>query len=747
MLPKNVWSALMLLWASRLPGCLAILAFCAPAAAQPVPVTRSTIAEQPRDAGSSPQQPAEPRAGCPRERPVFKIKATNDPNERRAQRDAIKKAVGTPGAIVRLGPDVDLDFSDLPADFFPIMFSVCVTLTSVERFDDIVPPAPDPQLRLPPGGSIEPTDPPPARTPHSLGPVLRYGKHRDGAETFFEIRCFVDAAPGGGGPVGEGDGARISGFRLIGPSYGNQDTEEVGIRVTRCIDAEIFNMEIAGWGGQAIAVNDQANEPEPSGRILNPQQVRIHDNYIHNNQHPNIHGHADGYGVESQHGAWAQVTHNVFDFNRHAIAAAHDTGGYEAEENLILKGGGYHGEWYHTYTHLVDAHGSGCWWSSDLCGDTGKQFWIKGNAFQYRKGAAIHIRGKPQLIAYIWHNVFPHGSVSDAVDLYTNENVNLQDNVADFDSFGGYGVCDFDGDGIDDLFLPTGVTWWFSSYGEFHWSFLSAKNERLEKLRFGYFDDDLRCDVLTESDGKWVFSSGGVEWWKPLGAIGAPLKDVAFGRFDPNVRDHRPGATLRTTHAFRRGADGQWFVTPLSAPNWQPVQSSSLPMSKLRFGDFTGDGVTDVLAVVGGHWAISESARGSWRQLNPTLGDPVEGLFIANMDPDDNTDDILRLDRNITFGGQTGHAKLTWWRSKNGVEPWREWKRYEFDFPLIPPVFGGAGTPHPEVVVPPGGFAGRFGAAPGGGTLVIDPQRRGHFFSEAESRVGASPDWQSLFPY
>src|SRR5262249_20810330 len=160
------------------------------------------------------------------------------------------------------------------------------------------------------------------------------------------------------------------------------------------------------------------------------------------------------------------------------------------------------------------------------CGDAGKQFWINGNAFQYRKDTAIHIRGKPQLVAYIWYNVFPHNSVGDAVDLYTDENVDLQENVADFDSYARYGVCDFDGDGIDDLFLPTGVTWWFSSYGEFQWSFLSAKNERLEKLRFGYFDDDKRCDVLTESGDQWVFSSGGVEWWKTLGSFGPALKDV-----------------------------------------------------------------------------------------------------------------------------------------------------------------------------------------------------------------------------
>jgi hypothetical protein len=77
-----------------------------------------------------------------------------------------------------------------------------------------------------------------------------------------------------------------------------------------------------------------------------------------------------------------------------------------------------------------------------------------------------------------------------------------------------------------------------------------------------------------------------------------PLSEVEFGRFDLNVRDDRPGAARRKTHAFRRAPDGQWFVTPLSRVDWKPAESSSFPMNRLWFGDFTGDGVTDVLAVV-----------------------------------------------------------------------------------------------------------------------------------------------------
>lgn len=668
---------------------------------------------------------------CPATRQVVDIRGTTDLATMRSHRDLLKNSLMQDNTIVRLGPDVDLDFSDLPASFFPIQFGRCVTLTSVASFEDAKPTSSDAAQR--PTSVVVPPLVGEARTPHSQGPVLRYGKHRDQASEFLLIRCFD---PGASANVG------VSGFRLYGPSFGDQDTDEIGIHVRECNDVEISNMEIAGWGGTGITVGDDFKA------ILNPEQILIHDNFIHHNQHQGsfFGGHKEGYGVETGPGGWAKIYQNVFDFNRHSIAADGHAGGYWAEHNLVLKGGGFNATFLNTYVHSFDAHGTqNCpSWLDSLwnCGDAGIQFWYLSNAWQYRKDNDIHIRGLPGVRADIDKNIFPFSSQDDAINLYTTDHVNVGPfNVYNVDTFGQYGVCDFDGDGVDDLFLATGASWWFSSFGEFQWSYLNAKTERFENLRFGYFDNDVRCDVLADHDGEWVISSGGNTDWKPLGKFGKPLSEVQFGRFDPNVRDHRPGARLPTTHAFWRRADGQWFVTPLSHPDWQPAQSSGFPMSKLRFGSFGGFGNTDVLAVENGHWAISESASGPWRTLNQTLSDPVENLYIANMDPDDNIDDILRLDRQVltsTLGGiEYQRVQLTWWRSKNGRESWKQWKTYTFQYPVVP-----------ETVPVHFGFVGRFGAAqPGGSTLVIDENRVGQFFSSTEKIGGASPDWASLFPY
>jgi hypothetical protein len=430
---------------------------------------------------------------------------------------------------------------------------------------------------------------------------------------------------------------------------------------------------------------------------------------------------------------------NVFDFNRHAIAAQGNSGGYDAIRNLVLKGGGYHGRWYNTYTHVFDVHGTAC--SGYQCGDAGKRFSYVDNAFQYRNENAIKIRGRPREFAFITGNVFPHDGLEDdwgddAINLYTNENVKIgTGNITEFDAYGRYGVCDFDGDRIDDLFLPTRASWWYSSEGRNHWTYLNDPRERLDQLRLGYFDDDLSCDVLTESGREWVISSGGRGPWTSIGAFGKPLSEVAFGQFDPDRRDHRPGATRRTTHAFWRAPDGQWFITPLSAADWQPVASSSFPMNKLRFGDFTGDGVTDVLAVVGGKWAISESARSPWDNLNPSLSDDVRSLFIADLD-NNNIDDIIRLEiKKIDQSGGRGLIGImavTWWASDDGRSTWRKLKTYSFQYNVLtPPLFG---------------FAGRFGAALGADVLITDTDRMGHFFSDADT-APSDAEWTSRFAH
>jgi hypothetical protein len=723
-----------------------------------------------------------------------------DPNHHNQMRDRFIKYANQPNTTILLGPNVVLDFSKI--DSLPIPIGRCVTITSVARFR----PAPGDAVTDQPGVAIarlapdtqrpepradapvrirpdltgiragdrlavlgDPGPPPPipeARSSTALGPLLKFGPHRrSGDQVFLQIRCYV-------GEPDQADHVRISGFRLHGPSFGHQEVGDKGILIEKCVDIEISNMEVAGWGGEGIRVQDDANEyytPEllaeawqlrrlpgacqeppyngPQGRIGSPSQVRIFNNYIHHNQRPRttFGGHAGGYGVEVTTGAYAQIYQNLFASNRHSIAAGGTMGGYEATQNLVLRYGGVHYDGPITFhTHAFDIHGTG---DNGFRGFAGARTTYSYNAFQYSADNAISIRGSPRCGVEISHNVFPHHGLEDdwgddAVQLEYREDLDIiklgPDNTLDYNSYGKYTVCDFDGDGIDDLFLPTGVSWWFSGMGEFPWRFLSLRNERIEKLRFGYFDADNKCDVLTESDGGWVISSGGTGAWYRLGQSYAPLSEVQFGRFDPNERDHRPGATRRTTHAFWRTPNGQWKITTLTGPNqgWRDVQSSGLPMSALRFGDFTGDGVTDVLSVQGGRWAISEGAAGQWRNLNPSLGDDVRGLYFADID-NNNIDDVIRLQYTAVAVGQSVRETYTWEVSYDGSTTWKSLKTHSWITPG--PIVAQDRALHV--------FAGRFGTAPGAGILTVDRGGTGRFYAPLETRVGAAPDWNSTFSY
>jgi hypothetical protein len=626
-------------------------------------------------------------------------------------REKLVAAVGTPNTTVRLGPEVDMDMGDLG----PIDVVSGVTIMSVSRLG--TPGAVDTKAVAPPVTS--------ARRGRFLGPVLYTKKS---PRPLFKVECFPD------GTIN--DHVRFTGFRLRGPHPGvesGDDEEEIGIQIVNCVDVEISNMEIAGWSGMGVSVVDDPRF-DGNGRISRPDQIQIHGNFIHNNQHVG----KDGYGVAIGVGATARIEQNVFDLNRHSIQAEGKSDGYVAAWNLVLKGGGYHRVGFHT--HSFDVHGSkNCSKINDAawdCGRAGGTVVYEANAFQYTKGNAIKIRGTPEYQATINRNVFANRIVNDTLTKTGGIALTLGRkhikigkgplaNRAGIDPFGKYGVCDFDGDGFDDLFLATGVTWWYASGGDTHWSYLNLADEQLDQVRLGYFDDDLRCDVLAENtgNGAWEISSGGTAPWRALGSFGVPLKEVVFGQFG-SPQKYRVGETRPTTHAFRRAPDGQWYITPLTTPAWTPAQSSSTPLKKLRFGDFTGDGVTDVLAVQGGRWAISDGARGEWARLNDELGSDVSSLLVADVDAD-GRDDLIRFQ-------PANASSLTPSFSSGGSS---SWTRLKLLTELTTP------TPATGATVRLSPFVGRFDDVLGVDVMAVGNTRMGRFAN------GVGGVWRSAYAY
>jgi hypothetical protein len=380
-----------------------------------------------------------------------------------------------------------------------------------------------------------------ARGPRSFGPRIFVTDYR-GSKALFEIR---------------GDNVLFSGFRLEGPTSGigqSDDILEKGILIAPFASpdpirhVEISNMEIFHWSGQGVQVTDNVEQAE-RGRLFNTNEGAVHiwNNFFHHNRH----GSGNGYGVESSAGAYALFERNVFDENRHAIAggsrnlAALDYSGYTARDNLILSGGGLHcsDAWYFAFcawlcdcwhTHQIDMHGDqNEWYSSHNweCGTAGETMIIQRNTVLYTEGLAIKIRGNPADKAVVDGNVFTHGSRGDAIGQngncgfggnITNPIDVRPNNVFGADPMAELGSCDFFGDGQEDKFMATGVTWWALSPVTLQWRFLNTMSERLSELQLGKIDADAVCDVaprtrLSERPDK--YSKSGTSPWLPLNVV------------------------------------------------------------------------------------------------------------------------------------------------------------------------------------------------------------------------------------
>ena len=191
------------------------------------------------------------------------------------------------------------------------------------------------------------------------------------------------------------------------------------------------------------------------------------------------------------------------------------------------------------------------------------------------------------------------------------------------------GAGDFDGDGVDDLFIGTGSGWFFSPAGKAEWRFLNRMPEHASALRFGDFDGDGRADVLALHGAELVVSWAGVSSWQTINVTAWALSDLAIGDFDG---DHAADIFLAT------GAE--WFFAP-GGRNWQHFATSVYRTRSLRFGDFTRDGKTDVFSVGPTQWQIVSKIDGTWASLGPAFSSNVDELVVADFDGDGYADNLV----------------------------------------------------------------------------------------------------------
>jgi hypothetical protein len=184
-------------------------------------------------------------------------------------RALLMQAVGTPNTIVRLGAAVDMDMSGQES----IPVAPGVTLMGGQPCALGTPSAPEVLIGPITGGSACGE-----RTAELAGP--RLSTHTR-PKPLFDLLCDGNVVA---------DNIRITGFRLQGPDTSNtsvdgDDKLQHGINITSCVGVDIGNMELSGWSGAAVFVQDLDGSNPPVRRQMGPGVVRIHDSYIHHNQH------------------------------------------------------------------------------------------------------------------------------------------------------------------------------------------------------------------------------------------------------------------------------------------------------------------------------------------------------------------------------------------------------------------------------------------------------------------------------
>ncbi|HSA59671.1 MAG TPA: hypothetical protein VLJ37_08300 [bacterium] len=190
-----------------------------------------------------------------------------------------------------------------------------------------------------------------------------------------------------------GPGIRITGLRLQGPDggIGGKDPytpPPVGGIKGAFAGLEIDNCELSRFPYAAVSLNPGADG------------AYVHHSFIHHNQRGGL-----GYGIVVDQ-ASVRVEANLFDTNRHAIAATGRPGtGYEASYN-VFTGRKKNAAGYAHYA--LDMHAQAV--NDRVIG--GSVIRIHHNSIYYRgyNGdsaiGAVHIEGRPQKGAWIHHNVF-----------------------------------------------------------------------------------------------------------------------------------------------------------------------------------------------------------------------------------------------------------------------------------------------------------------------------------------------------
>lgn len=493
-----------------------------------------------------------------------------------------------------------------------------------------------------------------------------------------------------------GKNVRVTGLRLRGPltsinSPGCEKPRVSGVKVSSSrlvhMNLEVDNNEFFGW-------------PHGAVNTYNVKGVHVHHNHFHHNRwqerDPECKPAGLGYGVVTSLGH-VTIDSNLFNNNRHDIASTGLPGSsYTAKFNVSVEG---------LISHSFDMHGCTDHKENMLCKGklkvAGRRMDVYDNIFLQPDMEAIRVRGIPEVGAFIGRNYFRQFKTKAVNQIYhkgnffvAKDNEHIKEpSYAWFVSLGGRGAWkfkrltdaltwpllgDFDGDSELDGFKSTGDTWIYTRWLRDPWVKINSSTANPSALKVGSFDDEPGDDIFYSDGQFWYVSSSGADRWQKIGKSSHSVSKLRLGDFDGNgITDifHKDGRNWNVSFGKRKNGVG----SPIKWTSWIKVGTSGHPVEHLRFGDFNGDGLTDIFHKEGNYWQVSfakEKRNGSikmtgWQEINYSKI-PLDYIKFGDFNGDRATDIVYGdgVHWYVSWSAQSGWQKL----NRSGVKLGKECK-------------------------------------------------------------------------